>query len=214
MSSVRQRARTPEQKQARKNAIVQAARQLMNESSIDEITIAALADCSGLARGTAYTYFTSKEALFLSVMESDLRQWVDDLTVQVEAMNAEDVRDALPAIIGESLWHHPRLLDLMATLHATLETRASEGDIRQFKLALADITRPFAALLEAKCQLAEGAGYSFLLTANALAIGLGQMAKPTPRVAAVIDTEPALHRFKIDFEQQFTQTLHSVMQSL
>lgn len=214
MSTARQRARTPEQKQARKDAIVQAARQLMTDTCIDDITIGALANCSGLARGTAYTYFTSKEALFLSVMESDLRHWVDELSTQVEAMDAARARDALPALIGESLWQHPRLLDLMATLHTTLETRASEDDIRQFKLALADLIRPFAALIEAKCQLAEGTGYSFLLTTNALAIGLGQMARPTPRVAAVIDAEPALSRFRIDFEQQFTQTLRSVLQSL
>lgn len=204
MTTVRHRARTPEQKQARKNAIVQAARQLMDNTSIDDITIAALAEGSGLARGTAYTYFTSKEALFLSVMESDLRHWIDELSIQVEAMRAADVRDALPNLIARSLWQHPRLLDLMATLHTTLETRASENDIRQFKLNLADITRPFAALIEAKCQLTQGDGYSFLLTTNALAIGLGQMARPAPRVAAVIDAEPALSLFRIDFEHQFT----------
>lgn len=214
MSTVSQRARTPEQKQARKNAIVQAARQLMDDASIDDITIAALADCSGLGRGTAYTYFNSKEALFLSVLESDLRQWIDELSLQVEAMSANDARDALPALIGKSLWQHPRLLDLMATLHTTLETRASQDDIRQFKLSLADLIRPFAALIETKCQLAQGTGHSFLLTTNALAIGLGQMARPTPRVAAVIDAEPALSRFRIDFEHQFTQTLRSVLQSL
>jgi len=182
MSTARQRARTPEQKQARKNAIVQAARQLMGDTSIDDITIAALADCSGLARGTAYTYFSSKEALFLSVMESDLRDWVDGLTLQVEAVSTSNAKDTVPALIGESLWQHPRLLDLMATLHTTLETRASEEDIRQFKLTITGIIQPFAALIEAKCQLAEGAGYSFLVIANALAIGLGQMARPTPRL--------------------------------
>ena len=63
MSTARQRARTPEQKQARKNAIVQAVRELMADTSIDDITIGALADGSGLARGAAYTYFSSKEAL-------------------------------------------------------------------------------------------------------------------------------------------------------
>lgn len=214
MSTFRQRARTPEQKQARKNAIVQAAKQLMADTSIDAITIGALADCSGLARGTAYSYFTSKEALFLSVMESDLRHWIDELSLQVEAMSATDARDALPALIGSSLWRHPRLLDLMAALHTTLETRASENDIRQFKLALTDLMRPFEALIEAKCQLAQGAGYSFLVTTNALAIGLGQMGRPSPRVTAIMDTEPSLGRFKIDFEQQFTQTLRSVLRSL
>lgn len=58
-----------QEKQARKNAILDAALVLFSEKDFHEVTVDEIADHVGLSKGTLYLYFENKEHLFLSIVK-------------------------------------------------------------------------------------------------------------------------------------------------
>ncbi|WP_084045629.1 helix-turn-helix domain-containing protein [Deinococcus hopiensis] len=70
-----ERARKDGDKLARHGAILDAAFALWGEKPYTDITVSDVARAAGLARGTLYLYFQTKEALFLAVPERLLWNW-------------------------------------------------------------------------------------------------------------------------------------------
>ncbi len=65
------------------NNILQAAEQLFEEKSVSKITINDIVQRTGIAKGTFYLYFDSKEALVLTFMEEKFKyadKWMQDIT--------------------------------------------------------------------------------------------------------------------------------------
>ena len=58
-----------QEKQARKNAILDAALNLFAEKDYHEVTVDEIADHVGLSKGTLYLYFDNKEHLFISIIK-------------------------------------------------------------------------------------------------------------------------------------------------
>lgn len=57
------------EKQARRNAILDAALSLFSEKDFHEVTVDEIAEHVGLSKGTLYLYFENKENLFLSIIK-------------------------------------------------------------------------------------------------------------------------------------------------
>ena len=69
---IRQRAIQAEDKQERHHAILDAAERLLLRSPERIANVAEVADEAGLAKGTVYLYFPSKEELLLAVHERNI----------------------------------------------------------------------------------------------------------------------------------------------
>ena len=69
---MRQRAIQPVDKQERHDAILDAAERLLSRAPERMASVAEVADEAGLAKGTVYLYFPSKEELLLAVHERNL----------------------------------------------------------------------------------------------------------------------------------------------
>ena len=78
----RRRARSDLDKAERRADILEAARATIDGSEMDEFTMDAVAAKLGLAKGTLYRYFPSKEFLLVSVMLSDIEGLADRLAVR------------------------------------------------------------------------------------------------------------------------------------
>src|SRR3712207_3851108 len=94
------RARSDEDKQERRGAILTTAwRMYTREPSFAAFTMAALAKEAGLAKGTLYLYFRTKEALFLALLESGFDAWFDVIDARLNAGDGawapEDAADAI-----------------------------------------------------------------------------------------------------------------------
>ena len=64
------RARSPEDKQQRRQDILDRAWQLFQTRAWTELTMNDVADASGLSKAALYRYFETKESLFLEVEEA------------------------------------------------------------------------------------------------------------------------------------------------
>ena len=100
---------------------------------------------------------------------------------------------------------------LLARLHSTLESNVPAQDLLWFKRFLAGFLDTSSALIEHALPALRGKGEQVCVVTHALLIGLGQLAEPSPNVAAVLRSDPQLDaRFKLDFES----TLRGVLETL
>ena len=73
------RATNPSAKEARSQQILAATAELLERWSYADITMDRIAERAGVAKGTLYLYFRTKEALFLSLYEDRLGAWYAEL---------------------------------------------------------------------------------------------------------------------------------------
>src|SRR5436853_6506854 len=74
-----QRARSAADKTLRREHLLQAAHRLLQARAFDAITVASVAREANLAKASAYTYFATREALFLALVVRELTQWMAQL---------------------------------------------------------------------------------------------------------------------------------------
>ena len=72
-----QRARSETAKLEREDLILTATEMLLRQSGYGSMTMQAVASAAGLAKGTIYLYFTSRESLVLAVHGRLFDRWID-----------------------------------------------------------------------------------------------------------------------------------------
>ena len=73
--AINQRARSSEQKALRRHAVLETAEVYFKEVGYEAFSMAQLAKKSGVAKGTLYLYFKTREELFLTLYEQSLVRW-------------------------------------------------------------------------------------------------------------------------------------------
>ena len=73
--AINQRARSAEQKALRRHAVLEAAEMYFREVGYETFSMAQLAKNTGVAKGTLYLYFQTREELFLTLYEQSLIRW-------------------------------------------------------------------------------------------------------------------------------------------
>ena len=73
--AINQRARSTEQKALRRQVVLEAAETYFKEVGYEAFSMANLGKRSGVAKGTIYLYFETREALFLSLYDQSLMRW-------------------------------------------------------------------------------------------------------------------------------------------
>ena len=66
-----QRARSPQQQEQRRRDILDAARQLLEQAPLAEISLRELSRQVGLAKSNVVRYFPTREAVFLALLVDD-----------------------------------------------------------------------------------------------------------------------------------------------
>ena len=73
--AINHRARSSEQKALRRHAVLETAEMYFKEVGYEAFSMAQLAKKSGVAKGTLYLYFNTREELFLTLYEQSLVRW-------------------------------------------------------------------------------------------------------------------------------------------
>src|ERR1700761_7054875 len=91
-----QRARRPEQKLERRDAILGAARELALRDGVRSVSLADIAGRVGIHKSALLRYFETREQIFLEVTAEAWREWVQALPAELdkaERGSAEQVAD-------------------------------------------------------------------------------------------------------------------------
>lgn len=198
---MRARARREEDKQERREAILEAAQRIWAQASFDAFTMAEVARCVRLAKGTLYLYFPTKEALLLDVLEVRLDRCLTALEARLEEGVCRDP-DVAAGIVVSALAADDPLVRLLMIMGTILEQNVPEERIYRFKTwLLSRLARTGRDLEQRLTSVPPGGGVRLLLHLHVLVAGLGQIARPAPAVARVLE-RPELEPLCIDFETE------------
>jgi AcrR family transcriptional regulator len=211
--ALKQRARKEEDKQARRDAILAVAARSLGRRQFARVTMAEIAEQCGLAKGTLYLYFNTKEELFLAALERELAQWFD--AVGARLIGSRDLDAAgFGRLVARSLVERETLADLLALLHTVLEANVEPDAALSFKRMLRDrlelAGRGIEVLLHG---LPRGGGVRLLLHMHALVVGLRQMSDPPPNIAQVLEREE-LALLRLDFETELAAALTDLVRGM
>ncbi|HSC46673.1 MAG TPA: TetR family transcriptional regulator [Gammaproteobacteria bacterium] len=208
------RAMTDAQKEARRADILRVALHRFSTTPYAALSMADTADEAGVAKGTLYLYFRSKEEMFLSVYTDQLNEWFDALDQELKGARGEASIANFVHFMGESLARRPQLLKLIAILHTVLEQNLGYEAARRFRQWLKERLLTTGPLLETYLPFLEpGQGARLLLKINALVIGFQHLAEPSGVVRKVLDEE-GMELFHMQLEQQLLETLSTLLMGL
>ncbi len=172
---IRQRAIQAEDKQERHHAILDAAERLLLRSPERIANVAEVADEAGLAKGTVYLYFPSKEELLLAVHERNIDDFFSALNERLASDAQLSVADVL-ALTHRHMVEPPLFLPLAARCFGLMVQSVSPEAGLAFKRRMAERLQSAGAGLERHFpDLRPGDGLALLRHSYALILGLWQM---------------------------------------
>lgn len=201
-----QRARRPEQKQERREAILRAASELLDAEGLQGTGLNAIARIAGISKPNIYRYFESREAILLQLLLEDHAAWVDDLSARFTALPdpLEGVAAAGPLAeaFTASLVDRKRYCQLFRDLAAVLEQNVSTQTVIAFKTELhAHNLRLTGAFNSRVPNLPPEESYATLAHLLMAATGIWPNCYPAPAVQDALElSEFAVMRF--DFARE------------
>jgi AcrR family transcriptional regulator len=216
MSVTFQRARTEEQREIRRRAILDMASAMLDEMPVAAVTLNELSRRVGLAKPNVLRYFESREAVLLELLDLFLREWLTELAGELTAGVDENRPMAKRAaavveILSRSLSGRPVLCELFGAQGSVLEHNVSVEVVARYKRASLDRLTTMAALLgEHLPELGGNAVFCSLqtmLTAGALSA----YSSPPPSLQAAYRAEPDLARFHLDPKDYLRQALTATL---
>ena len=85
-----QRARSEEQREVRRRAILETAAAMLDEMPVADVSLNELSRRVGLAKSNVLRYFDSREGVLLELMDSVLRDWLAELADDLADRGEED----------------------------------------------------------------------------------------------------------------------------
>src|SRR5215475_6304553 len=208
-----QRARSEEQREARRQAILATAAAMLTEMPVAQVTLNELSRRVGLAKSNVLRYFESREAVLLELLDSAWREWLGQLdgdlarSVHAGAPVAER-GDQLAAAIAASLAARPVLCDLISAQAAVLERYVSATVAAEYKrAAIADVTALGRLMLGCVGALGEHDAFRLAAATVMVAGAVWTSTQPSAAMLAAYEAEPALASVRLDF----TTTLREVL---
>jgi AcrR family transcriptional regulator len=211
-----QRARSEEQREARRQAILGAAAAMLAEMPVAEVTLNELSRRAGLAKSNVLRYFESREAVLLELLDSAWQDWLARLDAELaDAVVAGDPvasrADQLAAAVAASLAARPMLCDLISAQAAVLERNVSPQVAAQYKRAsIAGISALGALLLRSVPELGEPDAFRLAGAAVMTTAALWPHTQPSAAMLAAYAADPTLAAMRLDF----TATLREVLEVL
>ena len=211
-----QRARSEEQREARRQAILGAAAAMLAEMPVAEVTLNELSRRAGLAKSNVLRYFESREAVLLELLDSAWQDWLAQLDTELaDAVVAGDPvasrADQLAAAVAASLAARPMLCDLISAQAAVLERNVSPQVAAQYKRAsIAGTSALGALLLRSVPELGEPDAFRLAGAAVMTTAALWPHTQPSAAMLAAYAADPALAAMRLDF----TATLREVLEVL
>lgn len=208
------RAMREDQKEERRRDLLDAAWRAFRERPYAGITVEGVAREAGLAKGTVYLYFGTKEELFLAALERQLGDWFEYLDVRLEEIRGNCGITEVVALLCGSLAERPALARALAIMHGVFEQNVGfEAAVRFKQTLLSRLSQTGSLLEECLPLLGAGDGLKSLLRAHAFIVGLRQLAEPPPAGRQAIE-EHGMEAFRVDFAEEFSETMRDLLRGM
>jgi AcrR family transcriptional regulator len=207
-----QRARRPEERQQRREKILDTAASMLSEMPVADISLRELSRRVGLASSNVLRYFETREGVFLALLDRLSDQWLEDLerALGPRPSRGPEAGQAIERIArtwARSLASRPLVCELTSVLSGVLERNVSVDSVREFKRRAIARNVRLASLIRAVLpELSDRAALETASLATTLLAGLWPLANPGPVVRAATE-DPELAAAHVDFTGRMTRGL-------
>ncbi|GAA0274775.1 TetR/AcrR family transcriptional regulator [Cryptosporangium japonicum] len=201
-----QRARSAEQREARRRAILDTAATMLDEMPVADLSLNELSRRVGLAKSNVLRYFESREAVLLELLDHYLGTWLDELADELAAdvdprAGVEERSAQLAVVLSRSLAVRMRMCELFGAQGSVLERNVSlEVVVRYKRASLQRLATMTELTLRCVPELG-GAAQLFCLNTMIVAGALSAYASPMPAVLAAYEAEPDLAVIDLDVRE-------------
>lgn len=162
-------------KAVRRGAILDAALTLFLEDTRRFPTISAIADRTGLAKGTVYLYFESKEDIFTALLTDEWDALLAVFTAAFEAAGRDEAAARFIAAFAGFIEARPYFLRLDSLGYALLADTLSPDSFWSFKAHFAEAVAHAGKAADTALRLPAGRGEVLLTRSYAMVRGLWQL---------------------------------------
>ena len=209
-----QRARRPEHKRQRSEAILAAARTLAERDGVRAVSLADIAAAVGVHKTALLRYFETREEIYLRLAAEDWRSWVAATRTALAGLAPGDVGGVASAL-ATTLAERPLLCDLMIHAPLNLERNVSLESARTFKHAAVGSVGELAAEIRTVLpKLTEQGAFDLVASVSMIAAGLWQIGHPTPTLLELYAEEPELGHENIPFVPTVTRMAETIIKGL
>ncbi|MFE1884432.1 TetR/AcrR family transcriptional regulator [Streptomyces diastatochromogenes] len=205
-----QRARNDEQRSQRRQHILKVTAEMLTEMPVAKLSLNELSRRVGLAKANVQRYFESREAILLQLLDAELKEWLDELEVQLEPVEGtvRERGDRLAKVLAETLAQRPVLCDLISAQAAVLERNVSPEVSRRHKYATLSTFQSLAQLAR-RCLPELGAEDALRLTGfiALVATAAWPYIEPSQAVVAQYPDDPVVTAMHVDFADVVRQSL-------
>jgi AcrR family transcriptional regulator len=210
-----QRARSDEQREQRRRAILSTAAAMLTEMPVADLSLNELSRRVGLAKSNVLRYFETREAVLLEVYDTAWKAWLDRLEPALPPASAHgDPRtryERVAAALTASLVADPLLCELISVSASVLERNVSPDVARRYKLAsMANIDRMAAQLRSSLPELAEDGAWRAAAGTLLSVGGVWPLTNPTEAMLCVYE-DPQLARLRMDFATALNEILSVIL---
>lgn len=211
-----QRARSTEQREIRRETILDTAAAMLDEMPAAEVSLNELSRRVGLAKSNVLRYFESREAVLFELLERALTGWLaqvsGELATGVDAgRSARERGDRVAAVLSASLARQAVLLDLLNAQTTVLEHNVSvDVVLRHKRSAIAAITTATDLVRRHVPELGDNAARQVTMMTLILAGTLSSYCRPSASALAAYEADPAVLVLRLDLRE----TLESAVATL
>jgi AcrR family transcriptional regulator len=214
-----QRARSAEQRAARRQAILHTAEAMLTEMPVADLSLNELSRRVGLAKSNVLRYFESREAVLLELLDTAWREWLDELAATLPpgdaAVPVAERIEQVAATLTRTLVDRPILCELGSASAAVLEHNVSAEVAARFKrAALADTVALGRLVRNVVPELGEAAAERFAAATVLVAGSLWAYSRPSPAMLAAYDADPKLAAMRMDFGDSVRDLLATLLAGL
>lgn len=166
--TLNKRARTAAEKQFRRGAILNAADVHFRDVGFEVFSMARLAKRAGVAKGTLYLYFETREEVLLALLHAKLERWVGELGTLLEPGLSDE---AFVTALFDAAHEDLTLLPLLMRLDDVIEHNISMEHLIASKRALGRLIESLAGQVSTVLNLTVPQSIDLLIALSSLLIG-------------------------------------------
>lgn len=216
MSTAFQRARSEEQREQRRRAILDTAAAMLDEMPVAAVSLNELSRRVGLAKSNVLRYFESREAVLLDLLDRAWNEWLAALPPLLGAAVAPDSpasarAAAVAQVFSGSLAERPVFCDLLGSQAAVLERNVSpEVAARYKRAAIADVGALAQLVRGALPELGEQDAVRFCAMVVMSAGAVWTHAQPSAAMLAAYEADVELAGARLDFTDSLRETVETL----
>ncbi len=210
MSQGFQRARTDEQIDQRRTAILNAASELLAQNRFADLTLTAIAKRSGHQKSNLYRYYESREDILLQLLLHNSEQLKERVATNLSALPGTSEIASATTVLANAISDNPEFCQLFSNMASTIEENISVERLQTLKLSLMEnLTEVGTAMQQAIPSIDKPGAIGATQMCLQILAGLWPLANPNEAVKEALD-HPELSRFNLDFRKKYSMACYVV----